>query len=227
MMQKRIGVLALMFALGGTKAVAESDADGDRQLDQARQCTEVVSRAQRLACFDEVFDTQVVGMEPTNKPSERVDPSPYWQALMEQATEKGDTTGEFQVRSLDYEQDEPQTVVVTTTAGGSSARGTVMALSCRDNITRLEFALARPISSDRVAVTLSAGDNSEPVQWRVRDNGWMVHAGRGLPAIETLRAWLDVSAVQFGSRDRVLDGMRFDLSELDEALKPLRRACGW
>ena len=222
-MQTVIRVMVLMLGLGAPLAAAENADGAGETLTEARQCTEVVSRAQRLACFDEVLGTQVVGVEGTSRPSERVDPSPYWRALMEQATENGDDPGQFRVRRLDYEQDEPRTVVVTTRAG----EGTVMAMSCRDNITRLEFALTRPLGTDRVAVTLNAGDNSEPVQWRVRDNGWMVHAGRGLPAIETLRAWLDVSSVQFSSRHRVLDGMGFDLTDLDQALKPLRRVCSW
>ena len=219
--------MALVLAASAAGALAGTGEAAEEQVRAAKECTTVVPRAQRLACFDEVFDTRVIAVETVNRPSGRVDPSPYWEGLMNQASKGDQAEAAFQIRRSDHEAGEPQTVVVTTRNATPNGPATVMAVSCRDNITRLELALARPVSADRVTVNLSAGEHRDGVHWRVRDNGWMVHAGRGLPAIDILRAWLDASAVQLSSRNRVLDGLRFDLSELDEALKPLRRACSW
>ena len=83
--------------------------------------------------------------------------------------------------------------------------------------------LPEPINRERVNVALSA----ERAWWRVRDEGLVVSAGRGLPAIRTVLAMVREPDTRVQADVAELDGLLFDLTGYAEAIKPLRQACGW
>jgi type VI secretion system protein VasI len=61
----------------------------------------------------------------------------------------------------------------------------------------------------------------------VRDDGFVVSAGRGLPSIRMARGLAALQDTELSADNRQLDGLMFDLAGLDQAMKPLRKSCGW
>ncbi|MEP6133942.1 type VI secretion system-associated protein TagO, partial [Marinobacter sp.] len=79
------------------------------------------------------------------------------------------------------------------------------------------------VKEERVTVDFGQGRQI----WRVRDDGFVISGGRGLPAIRTVRNMAGESGVTVASSSGVVDGLMFDLSGFRETLEPLREACGW
>jgi type VI secretion system protein VasI len=99
----------------------------------------------------------------------------------------------------------------------------VLALQCHNNITELTVMLPEPINRERVEVALGP----ERAYWRVRDEGLVISAGRGLPAIRIVQQIVGQPDVRIHAEAQELDGLLFDLSGYAEAIRPLRQACGW
>ncbi len=215
-----VGFLGLvLFATASAE-----EADVDERLLQAGECREISARAARLACFDKLFntpdaETEAVVEMPLEAPPE------YWERLMRQERSRdGDSPAFLMDKRLDA-NGEPEQVLLTRPVRGS--RGSVLAISCQDRITRLEVAMSQPLEQGPIGLTLVNGGDRRAERWRVRNEGWLVQAGRGLPAIRTLREWFGSDQVRLVSQERVLDGLVFELDELEQAMVPLRQACSW
>lgn len=216
--------MVLLMALASSFPASVAMAEESLRLSEAAQCREIKARAARLACFDEAYGTpEAVGGPVIELPSQS--PPPYWERLMrqERSREEG-INGFIKDQRLDA-SGEPEMVLLTRAVRGG--RGAVLAISCQERITRLELAIPEPLEQGPVGLTLVNGGDRRAVRWRARNEGWLVQAGRGLPAIRTLRDWLDSDQVRLVSRERTLDGLVFELDDLEQALKPLRRACSW
>ena len=61
----------------------------------------------------------------------------------------------------------------------------------------------------------------------MRDNGFVLSGGRGLPAIRTVKAMINGTEARIDSPNSRIDGLLFDLSGYRRAIEPLREACGW
>lgn len=112
---------------------------------------------------------------------------------------------------------------MTISALGVQPPRPVLALQCHNNITELTVMLPEPMDRERVDVTLGA----ERAHWRVRDEGLVVSAGRGLPAIRIVQGIVRQQDVRLNANAPELDGLLFDLTGYAEAIQPLRQACGW
>ena len=91
------------------------------------------------------------------------------------------------------------------------------------NITELTLMMPEAVKEERVTVDFGQGRQI----WRVRDDGFVISGGRGLPAIRTVRNMAAASGVTVASSSGVVDGLMFDLTGFRETLEPLREACGW
>jgi type VI secretion system protein VasI len=105
----------------------------------------------------------------------------------------------------------------------------VLLLTCEHDITGLYFVLPEPVSDGRARVEI-AGDRGAPMtlNWRDFGHGDVILAGRGLESIALIRS-LSASR-RLHVRVDYPKGPRafvFEVSGLDEALKPLRQACHW
>ena len=148
----------------------------DPRLTAAEACTEEANRLERLACFDG-FATPLALYQPgAGEP--RVNRSERWRQAFALAG-KGDASGVI-YRNTGATAGH----LVTVTALGAKPPRPVLTLQCHNNITELAVMLPEPINRERVNVALSA----ERAWWRVRDEGLVVSAGRGLPAIRTVLA---------------------------------------
>ena len=221
-MRPRYGLFAL-FALLPVSALAAGEVP-EVLVEQARDCRDIGARAARLVCFDKVFGTPdaIVGQRlevAVESPPE------YWEQLMRQERSRD---GDSQAFVLDKRVDgngAPEQVLLTRSGRGE--REAVLAISCQDRITRLEVAMPAPLQQGAVGLILVNDGERSAERWRVRNEGWLLQAGRGLPAIRTLRQWIDSDEVRLVSQEADLDGLVFELDGLEQALAPLRQACSW
>ncbi|MDC0662906.1 type VI secretion system-associated protein VasI [Marinobacter sp. SS21] len=189
---------------------------GDDALQAARSCTEEPQRLARLACFDAVFGTPL----PTSQRPVQASPQPLrWLAAYAQEQAR---TPEDAVIYRDTGAAAGH--LLTLAALGAVPPRPLLTVQCHNNITELALMLAEPLARERVELTFASGDSQ---LWRVRDNGYVVSAGRGLPAIRTLKALARQSQTQLHSSEAEVDGLMFDLAGLAAGLRPLREACGW
>lgn len=208
----RLGLAVAL--LNSTAALASQDADA--LLDNARECAALESRLDRLGCYDGLF----LAVEPSAANSD--DPRPaLWHAInAQEAGRNGDEMG-FLVSESGGD------VLMSAPALGSVPPRPQLVIACEKSITRFQLHLPTPLNEPRAALRLVAGGREQQQEWRVRDGGYVVSGGRGLPAIATLRQLLDSDELVLGSELGVLDGLRFDLTGLRQHIQPLRDACRW
>ncbi|WP_340366249.1 type VI secretion system-associated protein VasI [Marinobacter azerbaijanicus] len=200
--------LAMVFSLAAS-------AQSNQQLAAARDCTEESRRLERLACFDEVFGTPVeVAIKEVSRGNQ---PERWRQAFaQEQRRRPGDGP-------LYRDTSEQAGHLVTLSALGVQPPRPLLAVQCHNNITELTLMLPEAVNEERVTVDFGQGRQI----WRVRDEGFVISGGRGLPAIRTVREMSAGSGVTVSSSSGAIDGLMFDLQGFRETLKPLREACGW
>lgn len=210
-------------AVGVSFAVALSGVAQGASIDQtlaaARQCTKETARLERLACFDTVFETPVhaeadaKAAMPGRQPTE-------WLAAYAQETRRAPADGALRGHGDAGE-------MVTLPALGAVPPRPLLTVRCDNNITHFALMLPRPTSSERIRLTLASGGNRQSQMWRVRDDGFVISGGRGLPAIDTIKTLVNAPKLALVADESAVDGLMFDLAGLREALAPLREQCGW
>ncbi|KPP97397.1 type VI secretion system-associated protein VasI [Marinobacter sp. HL-58] len=203
-----------LCALGLTFSLAAS-AEVNQQLAAAEACVEESQRLERLACFDEVFGTPVaVAIKDAVGGNQ---PERWRQAFaQEQNREPGD--GPLYRDTADRAGH-----LLTISALGVKPPRPVLAVQCHNNITELTLMLPKALKEERVTVDFGQGRQI----WRVRDDGFVISGGRGLPAIRTVQEVAGGSGVTVASSSSAIDGLMFDLEGFRETLRPLREDCGW
>lgn len=198
---------------------AQVHANSGETLAAAEACTQKVARLERLACFDAVFGTPVrtlaeqAAAEPAAKPL-------AWQAAYEQEARRTPEDG-----ALEGQGDAGY--LVTVPALGAVPPRPLLTVRCDNDITRFAVMLPKATSAERVALQLDTDGRAQSQTWRVRDDGYVVSGGRGLPAIRTLRGLVNANQLSLQADEGALDGLMFDLSGFRKALEPLRDECGW
>jgi len=187
------------------------------QLEDARLCTSEPQRLERLACFDEVFGTPLAasGEElaaPDARRSER------WRQAYASLDAENAVAG-----VLYRNTGRAAGQLVTVPALGVQPPRPLLALQCHNNITELTLMLPEAMDEERVQLGFGRGQTV----WRVRDNGFVLSGGRGLPAIRTVKAMIDGTEARIDSPNSRIDGLLFDLSGYRRAIEPLRETCGW
>ena len=184
-------------------------------LEQARECTDERGRLQRLACFDGIFATplavQSAYKEPQSPSSER------WRQAYAQAASDNRNGWVYRDSGM------AAGLLLTLPALGATLPRPLMVLQCHNNITELALMLPQPLAQDRVRVTV----NGEPSLWRLRDDGYVLSAGRGLPSIALAKTLALMPQLQLQASAGSIDGLLFDLAGFSRAIKSLRNACGW
>lgn len=203
-----------LFA-GAVMATAAVHADISPQLADARVCTDQAQRLERLACFDAVFGTPISSTLTEDMRGQQ--PERWRQAFaQEQRRQPGEgpiyrNTGHISGHLL------------TLSALGSAPPRPLLAIQCHNNITELSLMLPEAVAEERLTLDFGQGKQT----WRVRDDGYVVSGGRGLPAIRTILDMSGASDVTVTSSSSRLDGLIFDLTDFGNKLRPLREACGW
>ncbi|ABI55412.1 type VI secretion system-associated protein VasI [Alkalilimnicola ehrlichii MLHE-1] len=210
-------LLPLLVLLPLLAMPAAQGADGESG-PPAHRCAAIESRAERLACYDALFppDAVAAGAKALAAP-------PLWQAAARQERRRAADD-----RGLAVDTTEGEGVLLTAPALGTAPPRPTLVLACHNAITHFELHLPEAGGRGRVELTLARGETRLRQTWQMRADGHVLSGGRGLPAIATLRQLLPGGTLTLRSDDApALDGLRFQLGDLREALKPLRNQCQW
>ncbi|SHF36994.1 type VI secretion system protein VasI [Modicisalibacter ilicicola DSM 19980] len=190
-----------------------SNADDPNEL--ATGCAGLQSRLERLQCYDALF-------RPASSTVSGGDPRPaLWHAINVLEQGRGD---DF---SLRVAQPDNGDVLMSAPALGAMHPRPRLVISCENDITHFQIHVDEPLGEGRVRLRLKTPSIDIERPWRIRDEGYVVSGGRGLPAIDTLQRLLDANTLTLGSNVDALDGLRFDLTGLRARIEPLRNACRW
>ena len=194
-------------------------ADPQALLEQARDCTGETRRLERLACFDQVFRTPLADSKQQVRETLRPE---SWRQAYRQEDERRPGQGPI------YRNTGPLAGhLITIPALGTRPPRPLLALQCHNNITELSVLLPEAVSSERLRLSFGGDYSSDSGLWRVRDDGYVVSAGRGLPSIRRARGLAALQDTELSADNSQLDGLMFDLAGLSQVMKPLRKSCGW
>lgn len=193
-----------------------------------RDCTGIVSRMERLACFDEAAGTRL--LEPVAKVHE-LNPLPGAPSVariaMSENQREQDDFG-FRVNVQSEGPRDGGYLVISAPAIAAVAPRPYLAISCIQNISRLQLITARPIEGNRVSLQLRTEHRATgALPWQVLENGQLLDAGRGLHAIEQIKQLIGARRIHIGSDHPALDGLTFDATGLDPLIEQARKACRW
>lgn len=184
--------------------------------EDAKKCTSINARLERLDCFDKVFNTKLPQVEPR-------------QAIKSEAWYRGmaleNKRVENNLRPLISDAiDNSNDIWLTLPSLSDSNTQGVLMLSCIDNISRLDLLLKEKISQVRLEISANAFKTS---LWRVDNSGYVLSSARGLPAIELIKDISNFPMLKIESEDAVINGMSFNTRDLSTSLTSLRRNCRW
>lgn len=191
-------------------------------------CTRITSAVQRLACFDAAMGTPAAPMPSITKASAPTD-RPSIVALV-RANEATRPPGDTRVRVSPLSAENASApLVISVPPIGATVPSPYLAISCVAHISRLQLVLGQPLTQNQVNVRLLL--DGQPVTasqpWQVLDPGVVVDAGRGLPAIDTLRQLRNGGRLTVRSNSSALDGLVFNAQGLGDAIAQQREACRW
>lgn len=191
-----------------------------------RDCTGIVSGLERLACFDRAAGT--AALEPPRKHMQSA--SPTFARLVANERQRDPEQRGF-VMSVESESpgSAHQRVLISAPANAVLEDARYLTISCQADISRLQLMLERPIKRHAVAVQLWVDERplAPSRNWRVLEDGRVIDAGRGLPAVELIRHLGQGSRISVLSDEPSLDGLLFDAVGLASMIEEERRACHW
>ena len=195
----------------------------------ALDCTNIVSALERLACFDEAAGTPLRATPVIARPAEQA-LSPVITLL--QANERQRQAKDIGfVMSIDTEYPgmPQQRVMISAPAMGPHESRPYLAISCQSNISRLQFLMGQPLRRNRAKVELLVDGQSVAMkrQWQVLENGWVIDAGRGLPAVDLIKRLGSGTRIDVRSDEPQLDGLAFNAEGLAPLIEEERKACHW
>lgn len=213
--------LAVMLLLPGhARALPTHD-------DALQACTRIQPRLQRLACFDEVAGTPLANQRASSAGALQPLPdSIRLVAMNEKARVRGDDR--FRISQPAASGGRPR-VVISAPARDSAAPRPLLAISCLDAITRVQFIVHPPVAPTVAEVELwQDGRMVVPrARWQVLESGRVIDAGRGLVGIDVLRRLTGASRIDVRSDLPALDGLTFDSEGLTALIDQQREACRW
>ncbi|KLU15058.1 MULTISPECIES: type VI secretion system-associated protein VasI [Xenorhabdus] len=188
----------------------------EQNLDELHKCRFEPSPLIRLACYDRALNN--LKFKTVKIPIENM--GHLWRQAMEQEMKRTDYSTSFIVTQG---ENGAAPIILTTPAIGVAPPRPVLMLSCIDSITRLQVALPKPVESGVVTV---ATDRTEyRTEWFVREQGYLWESSRGLPGIEEIKRLMNSDRMSItGSNGSQIT---FNISQLEQAAKPLRAACRW
>lgn len=179
------------------------------------QCREEVSQLIRLSCYDKI--------NVENKQTPTFDISAMgniWRLAVEHEMKRENFTAGFIVTANNTGT---YPVIMTIPAMGYQPPRPILMLSCIDNITRMQIALPKKQTAGNIQlITDKTQLNSE---WFLRENGYLLEASRGIPGIDEIKQLLSSAklTIKLANDEQLI----FNISGINEEIKPLRSACHW
>ena len=204
---------------------------GSAALAAGRECTTIISALERLACFDAAAGTPATpAVAPAIAPAQaaRV-PDIVLLARRNESRRKDEQNGMLLLRVADALPGS-SSVVITAPAQSGAAPRPLLAISCLQNISRLQLLTEQALDVNRlnIRILLDGRPISPSRPWQVLEDGTVTDAGRGLVAIEQLRHLTrPAQQLQLESDHAPFDGMSFDVAALHALMSQQREACHW
>ncbi|RCL28541.1 type VI secretion system-associated protein TagO [Pseudomonas sp. AFG_SD02_1510_Pfu_092] len=184
-----------------------------------------MSNVARLACFDQAANTPAYVTQQQWSAPEQAAPSVLRVMANESARKPDDLTFLASAGEDDWRL---QGLVISAPAIASAEPRPYLAISCIESISRLQLITARPLDARWVKVQLQ-GERASTVAtpWQVMENGQVLDAGRGLPAIEQIKQLIGAQRIQLRSDNPAVDSLTFDAQGLDLLISKARSTCRW
>ncbi|MEZ8140861.1 type VI secretion system-associated protein VasI [Enterovibrio sp. FF113] len=225
-----MGCLLLTCLLSPFSVLANEHDTGEPQvtdvLEQAKVCVDIVGRLDRLACFDNVFDTPLMKVPETT--FKALKPEAWLRATASESQRDDDSTG-FVLRYVNSKEPKAgmwMTATALPDRGQKTADMPILMFSCIDSISRVELVLPEVTAAGKALVTTSANSGFTQ-RWLSDDSGSIMRAGRGLPAIDVMKALMSGPRAVVRSDLDEIGNLTFDTAELKETIGPMRQTCRW
>ena len=184
------------------------------------QCAAITDDSERLACYDEhaiSLGLEVTALIP-------IEPG----TLM--VSTDSNTAADPSTDPSSNPSTEPSTVTITSYAvSGTSSEGDAitMVIRCRRNRTDLYIRWQDYLGSWAYVRTRVGDDDRGTRQWDLSADARSSYYPRG--TVGFIEDLIEASSVEFEVTPYVQDPVTavFDMSELGDAISPLREACGW
>ncbi|MFK0310994.1 type VI secretion system-associated protein VasI [Pseudomonas sp. NPDC090233] len=191
-----------------------------------QDCSKIESNLVRLACFDQAAGTPAHAKRRQWSAQEQDAPTVLRVMSNEAARAADDLT--FRIGSRGDGSAATHDLVISAPAIASVDDRAYLAISCIQNISRLQLIASRPIDASWVNVRLTGeGGSTSQTPWQVMENGQVLDAGRGLPAIEQIKKLIGAQRIQVVSDSPEVDGLTFDAQGLDLLIRQARGTCRW
>ncbi|HBN6296300.1 TPA: hypothetical protein L3M97_004256 [Vibrio parahaemolyticus] len=190
-------------------ALSSSLTDG--QVEALFQCRQESDRLTRLACFDEVIQTPTQASSTHHLNAMRY-PSLWQQIWRSQARQKEGV----QVWKNEGEND----AWIAIRERSEFPPRALLALSCIDNLSRVDVLMAKPIEP----LILKMALDKQRVTLRSDDYGVMYSSARGVPAIDIMKWFFFQEPLSL-----LVDGeqLQFETQEASTLLPLLKTRCHW
>ncbi|MBN6063476.1 type VI secretion system-associated protein TagO [Aggregatibacter actinomycetemcomitans] len=197
----------------GLLSLVSTDVLSEEKINQAEQCTSIKSNASRLACFDKFFNTPVRAQVIDDRIVGNLIPKLIGDIF---------TLAKDDSHSANFEND-------LEIALSSNDEKAAIYIACKDNITRFQIALDKPVKSNITSVHIVNNDTNQVasrIDWQSAERGYMLDAGRGLYAIQQLKSilYIDSFSVSIPKEDR---SFIFKNNGLASRIALIRKECGW
>ncbi|MDE9462125.1 type VI secretion system-associated protein VasI [Xenorhabdus bovienii] len=215
-------ISSLLASLTGDPKLAnlvepkEVVAPKEEYTDEMQKCRFEPSPLVRLACYDRTVNN--LKFNALQIPMENM--GLVWRQAMEQEMKRTDYSTGFIVTQGENGE---APVILTTPAVGVPPPRPVLMLSCIDRITRLQVALPKPMGSG--TVTVATDKTQFKTEWFLREHGYLWESSRGLSGIEEIKRLMNSDQMTITARTG--SPITFNISQLEQAAKPLRDACRW
>lgn len=234
-----LSLISARYSAADTDSSSSARQWTNQMMDQAKACTRIQARLDRLTCFDEVFNTPV--MEQVRKQAEEKALPAAWQRALANEQNRSDETGfllnhsaqndsAWQIQSKHKPAGNhtglPPSLWATAPALGVLPPRPILMFSCIDKISRAELILPDALEGSRLYLQLK-GKRTLDQRWLSDESGLVLRSGRGIPAIQAMKTALSGQQLVVLNQEGSLKELMFDTRGLKDVLKPMREVCRW
>lgn len=228
-------LFSMLFSLSTVQA-KEMDVSGESTQNEAetalalkvlsgiKQCRNITSLLDRVDCYDKLELGENGEQAKLSQSNLKSQEGIIWSRATNQEKHRTAHDTAFLVTEQGGDN---STVVLTTPALGYQSPRPILMLSCIDNITRMQVTLPHEVLNSTLKVTLATEKTSFSSQWFIRENQRILEASRGLEGIKEIQRLFEGERLTISSPEGAFRPLVFNIEQLSQHIKPLRRACHW
>ena len=210
------GLFSSCYSLADNKELSPAE----ETLKTMEKCRQEKSSLERLDCYDNALGRNISGSQEKNRGGAA------WNRAVEQENTRINNSISLLMKSYNMDGNNP-VIIITTPALGHKSPRPVLMFSCIDNITRLQIALFNSSEKRDTYVQVSTDRTKFETRWFFRENGFLLEASRGLEGISEIQRLFKSNVLKLISDISAINGLTFNIQNLEQEIKPLRTACHW